>query len=188
MKTEQIKKLTLTSAFFAIGLVLPFLTGQIPQIGKMLLPMHIPVFFCAFICGWKWAAPMAFVLPILRSLFFGMPAFYPDAVVMAFELAVYALVGGLIYYLLIKSKVKHIVAIYVALVISMICGRLVWGLVKYVLLLFNGSLFTFKMFMAGALINAFPGIIVQLVLIPLLMLALEKAGLLTLNRPENGNE
>ncbi|MBO4413432.1 MAG: ECF transporter S component, partial [Clostridia bacterium] len=76
---ERILRLTLTAMFLALGLVLPFLTGQIPQIGSMLLPMHIPVFLCALICGWQYATPMAFILPILRSLIFSMPPMYPTA-------------------------------------------------------------------------------------------------------------
>lgn len=94
MKNGVIKNLTLTAMFLAIGLELPFLTGQIQQIGNMLLPMHIPVFLCALICGWKYGLPMAFILPLLRSFMFGRPALYPNAIGMAFELAAYAFVAG----------------------------------------------------------------------------------------------
>lgn len=36
----RVLKLTYSALYLAIALVLPFLTGQIPQIGSMLCPMH----------------------------------------------------------------------------------------------------------------------------------------------------
>jgi len=71
--------------FIAIGLVLPFFTGQIPQIGRMLLPMHIPVFLCGLICGWKYGLMVGFILPLLRYAVFGMPVIFPNGIAMAFE-------------------------------------------------------------------------------------------------------
>ena len=50
---QMLKNLTLAAMFLAAGLVLPFVTGQIPQIGSMLLPMHLPVLLCGLVCGWK---------------------------------------------------------------------------------------------------------------------------------------
>lgn len=64
------KNLTLSALFLALGYALPFLTGQIPQFGSMLLPMHIPVFLCALICGWQYGAVIGFILPLTRCLFF----------------------------------------------------------------------------------------------------------------------
>mgnify|MGYP001045338803 CR=1 FL=1 len=82
----QIRKLTYSALYLAIALVLPFLTGQIPEIGSMLCPMHIPALLCGFVCGWPWGLAVGFVSPLLRSLLFGMPTAY-TAVAMAFELA-----------------------------------------------------------------------------------------------------
>ena len=87
MMEKAVKKVTLSAMFMAIGIVLPFLTGQIRQIGTMLLPMHLPVFLCGLICGWQYGAVVGFVLPLLRSMIFGMPQMYPMALAMAFELA-----------------------------------------------------------------------------------------------------
>ena len=64
---KSIKNMTLSAMFMAIGIVLPFFTGQIPRIGNMLLPMHIPVFLCGLICGWQYGAVVGFLLPLLRS-------------------------------------------------------------------------------------------------------------------------
>ena len=86
---KNIQKLTYSALYLAIALVLPFLTGQIPQIGSMLCPMHIPALLCGFVCGWGWGLAVGFIAPLLRSVLFGMPDMFPTAVSMAFELAVY---------------------------------------------------------------------------------------------------
>ena len=175
MKKEYLRNLTVTGLFMSIGLVLPFITGQIPTIGKMLLPMHIPVFLCALICGWQYAVPMAFILPLLRSLLFTMPPLYPTAVAMAFELATYALVTGLIYSFM---KRKNAVSVLISLICGMIAGRIVWGAAQSVLLGISGKTFTFSAFLAGAVLDAVPGIIIQIVLIPAIMAVMYKTGLL----------
>ena len=180
MKNEAIKKLTLAAMFLAIGLVLPFVTGQIQQIGSMLLPMHIPVFLCALICGWRYGAPMAFVLPVMRSFLFGMPPLYPAAVSMAFELPTYALVAGVLYE---KSRWQCTRALYRSLIVAMIAGRIVWGIAQFILLGLRGTFFTFEAFLEGALLNAIPGIVLQLILIPAIMLALHKTKLVPFRKP-----
>lgn len=181
MKNGPIKNLTLTAMFLALGLVLPFLTGQIQQIGNMLLPMHIPVFLCSLICGWKYGLPMAFVLPLLRSFLFGRPALYPNAIGMAFELATYAFVIGFLYE---RSRWQCTKALCRCMLIAMVAGRIVWGAVQTVLLGFGGSAFTFQAFASGALLNAIPGIILQLVLIPAVMVALDRAKLVPFRRAQ----
>ena len=77
MNHNFLKNMALAALFLAIGLVLPFFTGQIPAVGKMLLPMHIPVLLCGLICGWQWGLGVGFVLPVLRSVLFSMPVMYP---------------------------------------------------------------------------------------------------------------
>lgn len=171
---KSIKNLTLSAMFLALGLVLPFFTGQVPQIGNMLLPMHIPVFLCALICGWKFGVPVAFIMPLMRSMLFGMPALYPNAVAMAFELAAYAFVAGFLYE---KSRWQCIRTLYRSMLCAMIAGRLVWGAAEIVLLGIQGSTFTVQVFLAGAIFNAVPGIILQLILVPAVMAALNRTRL-----------
>ena len=178
---KTIRNLVLSAMFLALGLVLPFLTGQIQQIGNMLLPMHIPVFLCALICGWEYGLPMALILPVMRSLLFGMPPLFPTAVAMSFELGTYALVSGLMYKLL---KPKGIVTLYISMITAMLAGRLVWGAATAVLLGVSGKAFTLQAFLTGAFINAWPGIIVQLILIPAVMFALDRAGLIKFGADE----
>lgn len=171
---DTLRRLVLSAMFMAIGLTLPFLTGQIPQIGSMLLPMHIPVFLCGLICGWQYGACVGLILPIFRSLLFAMPPLYPTAVSMSVELCIYGLAVGFIFCLFRKQS---LLAVYTALVSSMILGRIAWGGCQAVLLSMEGSTFTFSAFIAGALFNAVPGIILQLLLIPAVMTSLRIVGL-----------
>lgn len=96
-KMEKVKKVTLSGMLFAIGLILPFFIGQIPAVGKMLLPMHIPVLICGLILGWQYGLAVGFLLPLVRSVLFGMPVLYPNAIAMAFEMDTYGLVAGWLY-------------------------------------------------------------------------------------------
>lgn len=183
----KIKKLCFSGMFLAIALVLPLLTGQIQQIGNMLCPMHLPVILCGYICGWPWGLAVGFVAPLLRSAIFHMPPMIPSAAAMAFELAVYGFTAGFLY----KRLPKKLPAIYLTLFVSMISGRLVWGAVRFLIAGIQSTEFGFAAFWAGAVTTAIPGIIVQIILIPLLVLALERTGLmldqpkrLNLKRPE----
>ncbi|MCM1165325.1 MAG: ECF transporter S component [Lachnospiraceae bacterium] len=178
-KMNPVLKLTLSAMFLAAGLLLPLLTGQIKQIGNMLLPMHIPVIMCGLICGWKYGLGVGFITPLLRSVLFSMPPMYPQAVAMAFELATYGLVVGLLYG---RSKWKCIISLYRSMIIAMLAGRVVWGVAMVFLLGLGENGFTWQAFLAGAFLNAFPGIILQLVFIPAMMLVLNKTGLVKFSR------
>ena len=182
MKQTSVRNLSLSAIFIAIGLVLPLLTGQIPQIGNMMLPMHLPVFLCGLICGWKYGVGVGFILPLMRSLIFGMPPIYPIAVSMAFELAAYGLVAGFLYG---SSRWQCVIALYRSIIAAMLAGRVIWGTVMAVMLGFGGEGFTWQMFIAGAFLNAIPGIVVQLILVPAIMLALNRTGLVKFKRKRN---
>ncbi len=171
MKRKDIENLVLSALFLAIGLVLPLLTGQIKEIGDSLLPMHLPVMLCGLICGWKYGASIGLMLPFLRSVTFGMPPLYPNAIWMALELATYGLIVGLMYKLF---KRKNIGYLYLSLIIAMISGRIVWGIAKAILLGAASKPFPFSAFIVGGFVDAVPGIIIQLILIPLIVTLVER--------------
>ena len=175
---SPVRALVLSAMFLALGLVLPFFTGQIPQVGSMLLPMHLPVFLCGLICGWQYGAAVGFVTPLLRMSLFGMPPLL-TAVAMAFELAAYGGVAGFLYS---RSRWQCVIALYRSLIIAMVAGRLVWAAVRVVMTGVAGEPFTWQIFLAGALLNAIPGIILQLVFIPAVMVALDRAGMVPFRR------
>lgn len=160
----------LSAAFLALAYIMPFLTGQIPEIGAMLCPLHIPVLLCGFICGWPWGLAVGFIAPLFRSLTLGMPPFFPKALCMAFEIAAYGAISGLMHRILPRRKPY----IYVSLLTAMIIGRLVWGTAMFLCLGLSGGSFTFAAFLAGAVTNAIPGIILQIVLIPVLVMVLDR--------------
>ena len=169
-KKNEIKKITLSAMFLALAFVMPFLTGQIPQIGSMLCPMHIPVLLCGFFCGAPWGIGVGFIAPILRSFTLGMPVMFPAALCMAFELAAYGFVAGWLYHKLPKRKVN----VYVSLLSAMVIGRLVWGIAMFCCMGFSASKFGLSAFFAGAILNAVPGIVLQIVLLPVFIIAIEK--------------
>ena len=175
----KLKNTVLSAMFIAIGIVLPFLTGQVQQIGNMLLPMHLPVLLCGLICGPLYGFLVGILLPILRSFIFEMPPLYPQATAMAFELATYGLIIGLLYRHFPQQNIRYL---YLSMIISMISGRIIWGIAEVILLSFVNSHFTFKAFISGALLTAIPGIILQLIIIPSIMLSLQKAKLISFKK------
>ena len=168
----RVRKTAVAGLCLALALVLPFLTGQIPQIGQMLSPMHIPVLLCGFVCGPALGLLVGFIAPLLRSLLFGMPSLFPSAIGMMFELATYGFAAGTLYFMLPKKPWR----VYVSLILAMILGRIIWGVARLILWGLGSSAFSWKLFMAGAFTNAIPGIILHIVLIPLVVLFLEKSG------------
>ena len=172
MKTRnEIINITLSAMFLALAFVMPFLTGQIPQIGSMLCPMHIPVLLCGFFCGAPWGLLVGFAAPILRSFVLGMPAMFPTAFCMAFELAAYGFAAGYLHNKLPKKKGN----VYISLLSAMVIGRLIWGAAMFCCMGFDASKFGIAAFLGGAFLNAMPGIILQVILIPILVITLEKA-------------
>ena len=170
MKQTNVKTLVLAALFLALALVLPFLTGQIPEIGSMLCPMHIPALLCGFFCGWPWGLAVGLIAPVFRSMLFGMPPMFPAAVCMSVELATYGAVSGLLYGKLPRTKS----AVCLSLLAAMVSGRLVWGLARFICAGLDASAFGLAAFWAGAVTTAIPGILVQILLIPVLVITLDR--------------
>lgn len=169
-KQKSLRRLILAALFLALAFVLPFLTGQIPQIGSALCPMHIPALLCGFFCGPWYGLAVGAAAPLLRSLIYGMPPLMPTGIAMCFELAAYGFVAGLLYKLLPKKNGY----IYVSLISAMLAGRIVWGIARVVLAGLTHSEFVWSAFLAGAFVNAVPGIILHILLVPTLVMALKK--------------
>jgi thiamine transporter ThiT len=173
--TSTVKKITYSGMFLAIALLLPLLTGQIPEIGMALSPMHIPVLLCGFVCGAPYGLIVGLIAPLLRNVIFHAPPLFPMGLSMAFELAVYGLTAGLLY----KALPKKIPYIYVSLILSMLIGRIVWGASMFVISFVSVEVnFGVSAFLAGAFTTAVPGIILHIILIPVIVMALKKAKLI----------
>ena len=169
-KHNEILRMVLAALCLALAYVMPFLTGQIHEIGSMLCPMHIPVLLCGFLCGWPWGLAVGLIAPLFRSFTLGMPPLYPTAICMSLELAVYGAMSGWLHRRLPRKKPY----IYLSLLVAMLAGRLIWGGAMFVCLGIDGGQFTMAAFLAGAVVNAVPGIVAQIVLIPVLVMAADR--------------
>ena len=170
---SNIKKLVLTSLLIAVGVVLPVAVHSVPNAGSVILPMHIPVLICGIICGFPYGLLCGIITPLLSSLLTGMPpAAYLPA--MLCELAAYGLVSAL---LIRFVRTKNFYAdIYIALIGAMVAGRLVYGILNS--LIFRAGAYSMQIWLTSAFVSALPGIVIQLILIPVLVIALQKAKLI----------
>ena len=173
-KNIMIRRITCCAVLIALGIVLPFLTGQIPEVGSALSPLHIPALLAGFVVGPVWGAIASFIIPILRSALFTMPPMFPMACTMAFEMAVYAAVGGI----LSRAFPKKIIWVYVAQIAAMLAGRIVYGIVFALFTVNNPDIsYTFTAFILGCFAEAVPGIVLHLLIVPPIVTALRKAKL-----------
>ena len=157
----------------ALCMVLPFLTGQIPQIGSALSPMHIPVLLCGLACGWPYGLVCGLLGPVLSGVLTGMPspAVLPGMMV---ECGVYGLVSGLMMQLVHTKKLYA--DLYISQITAMLLGRILSGVCKA--LIFAPATFTVAAWATTSFVTGLPGIVIQLVLLPTLVVALTKARLL----------
>ncbi|MBE6598142.1 MAG: ECF transporter S component [Ruminococcaceae bacterium] len=174
MKNRIIKKITYCAVLIALGMVLPFLTGQIPEVGSALSPIHIPALLAGFTVGPVWGGLCAFIIPILRSLIFIMPPLFPKALAMAFEMAAYAAVCGILQ----RNLPKSIGHLYLSQISAMLAGRIVYGIVFALFTMNNPDInYGFTAFIMGSFVEAVPGIVLHLAIVPPIVLALRKARL-----------
>ena len=170
MKTKQ---LVLTALFIAIGVVLPQAFHMIPNAGSIFLPMHIPVLVSGFAVGPFLGLLCGILTPVLSHFIFGMPP-APVLPGMICELAVYGLMTGLLNKVI---KIKNDYAkTYVVLILAMLCGRVTYGILNY--LVFKAGSYSMNAWISAAFVTAIPGILIQLVLIPVLVVRLKKAHLI----------
>ena len=172
-KTAKTSYLIMALICLAISVVLPMLTDQVPRFGQGLRPMHIPVLIAGFSCGPVIGFVVGLAAPMLSLLIHGVPAFMPMGFAMGLELATYGLIAGLLY----SQLPRKTESIYVSLITAMIVGRIVWGASMIVLSGRAQTQFTYQMFMKYAFIDAMPAILFHIVLIPAVVIALEKANL-----------
>ncbi|HHY77174.1 MAG TPA: ECF transporter S component [Clostridiales bacterium] len=170
MKRTSTLKLVLAGLFTAMGVVLPTIFHTFSLSGSVFLPMHIPVLLCGLVCGWSYGLASGILVPLISSFVTGMPPLYPVAVSMALELATYGAVFGR------QSRKSN--NIFASLISAMLSGRAVLGIANVILLSLSGKAYTWSMFISGAFITALPGIIIQLILIPLIYKTLEKSNFL----------
>lgn len=167
---NKTRKIVISGVCLALCMLLPFLTGQIPQIGQMLAPMHIPVLLCGFLCGPLWGGIIGFIAPLLRFILFQAPPLVPTGIPMMFELAAYGTMAGILY----KYSKKKNRNIFFALIGAMLIGRIIWGIAMVIFSLLNGWEFTLSMFLTQAFVTALPGILFHILIIPPIIMVVGK--------------
>ena len=180
MKNTNLLKMVLASLCLALAYVMPFLTGQVPEIGSMLCPMHIPVLICGFICGPAWGAAVGFVAPLLRSVTLGAPIIFPMAICMALELMAYGAVAGIMHKILPHKKPF----IYCSLLVAMVAGRVIFGIAMFICVNLSGGSYTFMAFIASAITGSILGIVIQIILVPILVMLIEGLKIFRLREPK----
>jgi hypothetical protein len=164
-KTFKTKELVLSGLLLAIGIFLPMIFHSMGIMGQVFLPMHIPVLIGGFLLSPYLAFIVGVLTPILSASFTGMPVIFPMGIIMAFELATYGIVASLA---IRRFKVIP------SLIISLIAGRIVAGLTVFFLVQFIGLKMDPIIFVKGAIITGLPGIVIQLILIPMLISKLKR--------------
>lgn len=167
MKKTKTVNITGTALCMALGLILPILFHMLGA-GSTFLPMHIPVLLCGLLFGWQYGAVCGFIVPLLSALLTGMPPLFPTGTAMMFELCAYGILTGVFY-----QKLRW--NIYPALICSMLGGRIVSGIANAIFMGVAGKAYGFAAFISGSFVTSLPGMIIQVVIIPVIILALEKA-------------
>ena len=167
-KRVNVRDIVLAAMFTALGLLYPqifHLFGSAS--GQIFSPMHIPVLLCGFVCGRHYGAICGVLTPVLSFLIFTMPPVFL-LIPMALELAMYGFTSGLI--------VKWLHPVW-ALLIAMLAGRIVYGLGCWAFfpLIAPPFPYSFEWFLTGAFVTVWPGIVTQIVAVPLILIALQKA-------------
>lgn len=164
---SKTREIILAGLFVAMGIVLPSLFHLTGISGKVFLPMHIPALVAGFFISPPIAFLIGFITPYLNSLVTGMPPLFPMAVIMSFEIGLYSLSASIYSK---KTKLNTILS----LILAMITGRIGGGLIAYILSTFFGVKIKALMFIKGSILTGLPGIIIQLILIPIIVIALSK--------------
>lgn len=171
--TFHLRKTVITAICIALCVVLPIAFHAIPNGGTLFSPMHLPVFLCGLVCGWQYGLLCGLLGPVLSSFITGMPGigYLPT---MTLELALYGFISGLLMTLLHTGK--KTADIYISLLSAMLIGRIVTGIVR-AFIFAPGSL-SLHAWATGYFVSCLPGIVVQLILLPILYHALKRAKLL----------
>ena len=169
MKFTKTKELVLSGLLIALGLVLPMAFHLFNAGGPVFLPMHIPVLLGGMILSPIFALLVGVLTPIVSNLLTSMPPLMPMLPIMIVELGLYGLIASIL-----RKKLN--LYVFISLIVSMIRGRIGPGLVVYVMTsVFDVQFAPPIAFVIGGLSKGIPGIIIQLIFIPIIVKALEKS-------------
>lgn len=159
---NKIKDLVAAGLLVAAGILMPMAFHTYKLGGPVFLPMHIPVLLGGFMLSKNLAALVGLLTPFLNFVITSMPS-PPFVFAMMAELATYGLVSSILFH-------ERKWGIYPALFGAMLSGRLAsivanWLIITGIL----GMPFNFAKVMTSLFITGLPGIIIQVILIPLIV-------------------
>lgn len=175
MQNKKLLTMTTTALFIALGVLMPTFFHAI-GLGVAFSPMHLTVFICGMMCGWFMGTIAGILTPLISSLLTGMPP-SPTVLIMIFELGTYGFLSGLLLGIFKKTKAKNF-AIPLSLILAMIAGRLIYGAVGSLVFLIRGNPMTFSIYIGSVLLNSWPGIVLQIILIPAIMYLFDRLNIL----------
>ncbi|MEZ5357892.1 MAG: ECF transporter S component [Candidatus Zixiibacteriota bacterium] len=153
-----------TALFLALSILFPIAFHQFGLGGRIFLPMHIPVLLAGAIVGPAAGFLTGLLAPSLSFMLTGMPPSYAVPL-MTCELVLYGIIMGYFY-----RKLK--LNIYVALILALIAGRIGFAAGLFLLGLVIELPYGVKEYFTGAVLAGLPGIAIQIVFIPPLVLSI----------------
>ena len=174
MKRWDIKRVCIAAVCIALCYVLPVALHGV-ALGSALSPMHIPVLLCGLACDGGYGVLCGLLGPILSHVLSGMPP-VPMLVRMIPELMTYGLAAGLF-----KGRFhsgKPVFDLYASLILAMLLGRIVGGVATAIFFLVTADTYSVKLWVTGYFVEALPGIVAHLLVVPALYQTLRKAGVI----------
>lgn len=171
--SSLLQSVILTILFAAIGVSLPVVFHLLGIAAISFSPMHFPVLLASMLLGPISGIIVGISSVLFSMLFTGMPVLFPTGIAMLFELAAYGLVVSLAQKKLFAHKQTYTVFL-ASLIIAMIAGRAVHGLVQFTLTLFSSSEYSFMKFLNSCFVVTYPGILLQLTLLPIIAFIVSK--------------
>lgn len=172
---RKINRLCMGGLMLALGIVLPmaFHVTGVPQSGMVFLPMHIPVLLTGFFLGPFYGMAVGILAPLISFFLTNMPA-AARLPFMVLELASYGAISGFVYGKIAKYKGS----VFLSLISAMAAGRLVYGISLWI----AAGLFQIPcggpIAAWNATVMGIYGILIQIFVIPPVVYAMKKGGLL----------
>lgn len=173
---------TVTTAMLcAVAVILASSMHAFMEMGvaNLFSPMHFPILLVGILCGPIYGVIGGAITPIINYLTSGGTFNVQRMVPMMVELAAYGLMTGLLRKVFLKNHVTSKFFATIVLVIAMVVGRALHAIVK-TFIVSNGQTFFAALwtYFLADFTGTWAGIITQLILIPAILYALLRGGIL----------
>ncbi len=162
----SVKNLLVAAALLVLSVVLYKFFGGFTLFGGYLCVMEAPILLCGLLCGPVLGALAGAAAPIVCSLLFNSPTMNPDALAIAVEYIVFGVACGVLYKIMCQN-------VYISLILSMYLGRTAYGVMMRILVDYSSESFLYDIIFC-----CIPGIVLEIVLLPLIAILLDKTGLM----------